>query len=277
MPGSWIDTESLLSPRERGKNAFYVDFMCKYRARQVLAFVIEESPERAAFLSMQRERPDPDSARRMASPAIARYAAALLQAAVRRREAASQWMDVAEAAPGVFGEACLLVNGRAVVLRMSTNAAPLLDGASGLRIREGRLWHPDSRMRGALSQALLAVHLSGKATHMSFAGACGSLCQLELARAPARLRLGNESMVIIHMRAQRHPRMLSTDALCLAFDVTAAEGRVLAALAAGQKPASHALAQGVSINTVRKQIATLMEKMNCSRQADLVRKALALG
>lgn len=83
--------------------------------------------------------------------------------------------------------------------------------------------------------------------------------------------------MVFRMRSRRDPHALSVDALCRAFDLMPAEARVLAALAAGQTPAAHALAQGVSINTVRKQIATAMDKMNCTRQVDLVRAALAVG
>lgn len=61
----------------------------------------------------------------------------------------------------------------------------------------------------------------------------------------------------------------------MAFDITHAEARVLAALIDGQSPAEHAQAHGASIHTVRKQIAVLMDKMGCHRQIDLVRAGLA--
>ena len=69
-------------------------------------------------------------------------------------------------------------------------------------------------------------------------------------------------------------RSPSIDSLCGAFGITPAEARVLAALVAGQSPKQHAGAQGVSVHTVRSQLGSLMAKMGCTRQVELVRKAL---
>lgn len=60
-----------------------------------------------------------------------------------------------------------------------------------------------------------------------------------------------------------------------AFGITPAESRVLAALMAGVRPKEFAALHKVSLATVRTQIAALMDKMDCERQADLVRKAAA--
>ncbi len=43
---------------------------------------------------------------------------------------------------------------------------------------------------------------------------------------------------------------------------------------AGQSSKQHAVVQGVSVHTVRSQVTSLMTKMECARQVDLVRKAL---
>ena len=43
---------------------------------------------------------------------------------------------------------------------------------------------------------------------------------------------------------------------------------------AGQSPKQHAGLQGVSVHTVRSQVTSLMTKMECTRQIDLVRKGL---
>lgn len=56
-----------------------------------------------------------------------------------------------------------------------------------------------------------------------------------------------------------------------------AEARVLHALAAGVSLNDFERRRGVSIHTVRKQVATMMVKMDCTRQVDLVRVALRVG
>ncbi len=54
------------------------------------------------------------------------------------------------------------------------------------------------------------------------------------------------------------------------FDLTPAEARVAAALAVGQTIEDIADQGGVSRNTIRSQLGRLMEKMGCSRQAEVV-------
>ena len=58
--------------------------------------------------------------------------------------------------------------------------------------------------------------------------------------------------------------------------LTAAEARVVCALAEGETPAEHARRQGLSIHTVRKQIANALAKTGCKRQVELVRLAIAV-
>ncbi|WP_270939450.1 helix-turn-helix transcriptional regulator, partial [Falsiroseomonas oryzae] len=53
------------------------------------------------------------------------------------------------------------------------------------------------------------------------------------------------------------------------FGLTPAEARLAAALAAGRSAADHAKARGVSVETVRSQLAAIRRKTGCRRQADL--------
>jgi len=85
-------------------------------------------------------------------------------------------------------------------------------------------------------------------------------------------------MAIVRLKLERGSASLPDPSLlCAAFGLTGAEARVLAALLEGQTPAAHARAQGVTINTVRRQIAVLMQKTGCNRQADLIRLGLSAG
>lgn len=272
--GTWLDTQAALPPAERGKSGYYVDFMCRYRMRQHVSFVIEESPHCAASITVQRDVARDDTARQLASGPMQLFSGALLRAVARRRELGSRWFANAESAGAAFGEASLLVTGSGACLRMSANAQALLNGESALRVRNGSLWHPDGRVRDALANALAATaRRNSKACSTSLLGERGTVLRLEFARAHECLRLGNESLVFMRMSRRREPSSIRIDALCLAFGLTPAEARVLAALADGRTPAAHALAQGVSI----KQISTLMEKMDCTRQIDVVRMALTVS
>ena len=68
--------------------------------------------------------------------------------------------------------------------------------------------------------------------------------------------------------------MASPERLMQPLGITLAEARVLHALASGLSVSNYAESNGVSIHTVRKQVAALMIKIDCSRQVDLVRTAL---
>lgn len=66
-------------------------------------------------------------------------------------------------------------------------------------------------------------------------------------------------------------------AIAEAFGLTVAEGGVLALLAAGHSLREIAVLRGVHIETVRNQCKTVLGKMRCRRQADLVRIVATLA
>lgn len=97
----------------------------------------------------------------------------------------------------------------------------------------------------------------------------------DFVRADERLGMGAEVLVFVRIRFDDAVKNAASGALRVAYGLTEAEERLLFALVAGQSPGAFAEKRGVSINTVRKQISTLMEKMDCHRQAELVTKALS--
>jgi DNA-binding CsgD family transcriptional regulator len=277
--GTWLDTEDKLSRIDRQRNEYYVDFMCGYRMRQIHSLVLEEGG-RSASISFQRATMRADGAALRASPRIGRYAQAVLAAVARRLDRASRWMQALEGAATAFGEGVMLLDARARVLRQCVRSAALLEESrSGLSLRQGALWHADARVRDALASALARLNFGAAGVQqMRLPGAAGGGCRLELARAPVPLRLGGESMAIVRLKLERASAALSDPSLlCAAFGLTGAEARVLCALLEGQTPAAHAHSQGVTIHTVRRQIAVIMQKMGCNRQADLIRLALSAG
>ncbi|WP_426959238.1 hypothetical protein [Muricoccus radiodurans] len=62
-----------------------------------------------------------------------------------------------------------------------------------------------------------------------------------------------------------------------AFDLTAAEGALAAGLAAGRTLSAIAAARGVSVETLRTQLAAVRRKTGCRRQLDLALLAARLG
>ena len=276
--GTWLDTEDALSGMDRERSEYYVDFMCGHRMRQIYSLILAEG-RRSAAISFQRETIRGDGAALRQSPRVASYTNAVVRATARRHDVAQQWMQVLDEAANGFDECVMLLDRQACVLRHCPRLQAWLEGSgTGLCLRRGVLWHADVRGRDTLAGALVRVHSGdGSARKLYLRGAGTSSCRLDLARAPQLLRLGGESLALLRLRVERgQAATLDPVLLCAAFDLTGAEARVLCALAGGHSAVAHAQEQGVSINTVRRQVAGLMDTMDCHRQADVVRMALAL-
>lgn len=274
-PGTWLDTQQVLTAGERANNAYCVDFMDRYRMRQMVSFIIDETDDRSICMTVQRDFVRDDIAGRAISERIVQYGAAVRASVARREAAASMWLMSVESAFGSLGEAVAVVNHHGVVVHLSAHAKELMEGDSALRLRAGRLWHSSVECRDLLAGALLRAALTDSITRLQIPDdgvRAGS--SLELVAADMRLRFGREKLIFMRIRKRQSRTATSVDQLSASFGVTQAEARVWSALIAGQSPRQYADGQGVSINTVRKQIATLMEKVGCTRQVDLVRKGL---
>ena len=279
--GEWLDTHVLFPASTLARDPYYVDFMCRHRVRQMLTLMVENSPSQHGGLSFQRATPTGDSRRQFESPAIRTFNHALQQALARRRRMAQHWIEAVESGFAAFDDALCVTTCSGGIVWLSPECEHLLRGSSALRVRNDHLWHPEASVRAALHLSLARAsstthgvgHTPLRLTVPHPQG--GTPCQLEFAPAHARVKLGDESTVLIRIQCHAVPRAVSAPALCGAFGITPAEARVLAALIAGQSATEHALARGVSVHTVRKQIATLMDKMDCTRQVDLVRIGLA--
>lgn len=242
--------------------------------RQLLTFIIEDSPQRRGGLTVQRNMPA-DHARRDLESATVRRATGALRRGMAQREAMTrQWFDTAESAFAGFGEAICLTTPQGTVLRASARAQELLGQGHSLRLRGGRLWHPGLDVQRALQSALTQAPRAREPMRLAVPDDTGGVCRLELVPAAPELSLGKEALVFIRMRHDGTRVPPSIDGLCRAFGITPAEARVLTALMAGQSSKQHAVVQGVSVHTVRSQVTSLMTKMECARQVDLVRKAL---
>jgi DNA-binding CsgD family transcriptional regulator len=272
-PGSWFDSHELFSPAFLSKNLYYADFMCRHGARQMLACIVDQGAERRGGLTVQRSTAA-HARRLLDSTRIHRVTQALRQGLARRDERARLWLGGAESALAAFGEAVLLVTPAGTVLRASASAQEFFGTSRSLRLRGQRLWHPDAQTQQALAAGLRLAVQSRQRVCLTISAGPAGLQELEMARAAPQLSLGEEVLVLARIRLGRSQAMRSIDSLCSAFGITPAEARVLGALIAGQSPKQHAGAQGVSVHTVRSQVGSLMAKMGCTRQVDLVRKAL---
>jgi DNA-binding CsgD family transcriptional regulator len=271
--GAWLDTREHYSETALSGKSYYVDFMCKYRMRQMFTFVLEQGTTQQSAVTFHRALPIDDARNVLNSQPVRAFTSALQTAVSQRRKIARQMIEATALTFDSFGEATWLVTSTGTIIHASPRAHALMTTGvrPSLREQNGRLWHPDSRVREALAAALLATvrgaQPSGLVVHRNPSGPDS----FELARADQRLSLASGSLVVIRQRRHLARGDVPIDLLCSAFNITKAEARVLAALISGKLLKEHAREHNVSLETVRTQIASLKIKMNCSRQVDLVR------
>ncbi len=211
--------------------------------------------------------------RLMGGPAMA-FFHSLRGGIARRQDAVYSHLVHLEEAFSSFNEAICLAGATGAVFRVSPLAQEIFAGPL-FAVRHDKLWHADPRVRTMLLRHVAAACQTGVRQTMTIPAGSGATVAIDMAVAGPSLRIAGECCVLMRMQRRdsggTHP---DPDRLAAAFRITPAEARVLAALVSGQTAAVYAASAGVSLNTVRKQIAMLMTKMHCNRQSELVRKAI---
>lgn len=278
IPGTWLNTQEMYSADVLSRNEYYADFLTRYGMPQMLTCVVEETAAERCGLSIQRSRIVPYARRDLETTAIRSFTQALRTAMDERRERAMLWLANVEPAFAQYGEAIVLADRKGRLRHPSTsNMFEHLASRFGIRLRDGTLWTADAKLHalilGSLAIAARTVQRVERLTVKDpKSGARGTI---DIVRAHTHLRFANEPLLMVRLSITTPRSVESLDVYCEAFDITSAEARVLHALTLGRTAAQCAVEFGVSIHTVRKQIAMLREKMGCHRQIDLVRKANA--
>jgi DNA-binding CsgD family transcriptional regulator len=274
--GIWLDSTQILSPSAVRKNAFHADYLPRSRIGQVLTFTIHKDEFEQTGLSFQRVTAQADASSSLSRGKIALYLQSFMQGLAGRRNACLIRVEAIESAFASLDEAALLVTERGLIRRMSPLSEKLLRDAKMMSADGGSITHTDPMTARRWLQALAEAHRTCARVFLTIPVTWGEACSLDIAPAHASLRMANENLLFV--RASKHSAFKLPDAqeLCAHFGVTAAEGRVLLALMAGHSPGELASVFGVAERTVRNQIASLMQKMGCNRQAELVRLASLL-
>ncbi|CAG9170695.1 hypothetical protein LMG23992_01737 [Cupriavidus laharis] len=272
--GQWLDTSRMYPLSQFRNTEYYADFMVKYRMAQVQAYILADAPNLRAAISFQRSTVDMRAADRFVHGPVAAFFHTLRDRIARRQHAVYSHLANLEEAFSSFDEAICLVGATGAVIRVSPLAQEIF--ASPLfAARHGVLWHADPRMHAMLLRHVAAACQTGMRQTMTIPAGSGVTVTIDMAIAGPSLRIAGECCVLMRMqRRDSGGTQPDPDRLAAAFHITPAEARVLAALVSGQTATAYAASAGVSVNTVRKQIAMLMTKMHCNRQSELVRKAI---
>lgn len=278
IPGTWLDTQELYSADVLSQNEYYADFLNRYGMRQMLTCVVEEAGTERCGLSIQRSRIVPYARRDLETTAIRSFTQALRTAMDERRERAKLWLASIEPAFAQYGEAVVLADRKGRLRHSSTsNMFEHLASRLDIHLRDGTLWISDAKLHALILGSLANAARSSQRVERLTVNNPKSRTSgtIDIVRAHTHLRFTNEPLLMVRLSLATPRTVESPDVYCDAFDITGAEARVLHALTLGRTAAQCAVEFGVSIHTVRTQIAMLREKMGCHRQIDLVRKANA--
>lgn len=263
-----IGDDDFVDGRGRARNAIYQDV---YRPYDVGQSLIVRSPlpdGGSAIMTCMRpeaagapEQEHRDALRRLA-PALA--AAVRLQAMVEVRSTGLafgilQHMDV----PAFF------LDGQGRVTELSARAAQMVGDADVLKLQRGRLkavtQGDDCRLQGAIDR--LARVRFGASEFLMRGAQDADPVRVTVSHLPTTAPFGLATLVV----TLSFPKGISPTLLA-ELGLTASEGAVAVALAAGERPQEIAASRRVSLPTVRSQVREIYTKLRVLNVGQLARR-----
>lgn len=269
--GRWWDTVDLTRTRSLKASSFYADFMSKHRMGQISTFVVLAEPERRAAISFERVTVSAEPSAASDGEHRKQFMSALLAAVAKREALTRTRFEAIEAAFRQVDEAHLLADAAGVIFRCSAHATEILSRAGMLKRPQMCLTHGNANVLAGLHLALSRA--SGAPTGVAYSAPLGWGRALRFDIVPTldELKMSSEVLMLIRLRELSAFRTPQEEDLATFFSLTSAEARVLRSLVAGHSTSEIASTSRVAESTVRNQIASLMRKMSCSRQSELVR------
>ena len=283
-PGAVLVGDALLTRHQMIRTPFYNDFGRRFDTTQVLAGILEMSPQRISNISLNRS----DAARRFDADDAALLGALMphLRRAldVHRRLCGAELMSAHAAA--VFERipyGLILISDTGRVLLTNRAADNILGGADGICVDRDQLSAATpaitARLRALLDASVRMTR--GKAldrgTTMSLPRRSGRR-PLSILVAPLpvqRVVLGGHGAAAA-VFVTDPDRMTAPDAHTLGslFGLTAAESELVRCLVAGLTVEQAAAHLRLREQTLRTRLKTVFQKTNTTRQAELVRLVL---
>jgi DNA-binding CsgD family transcriptional regulator len=190
-----------------------------------------------------------------------------------------------ESALDAFAVAVVLTDADLGIVHANAAARATLSSGSPLRSERGVLTVRPPAVSAALGAAVRQAAKDeaeiGRRGHgIPVAREDGMPCMLHvlpLRHGALRPRLEPRAVAAIFVAPSASPPPAPIDALAALFDLTAAEGRVFAHIAAGRTMSETAAALGIEVTTAKTHLAHIFGKTATHRQADLVALSAALA
>lgn len=264
-------------------NAYYVNFAKPQGIVDVLAIGLARSPQALGTIAFGRhERAGPIGEREirlstLLIPHLQRAATInqMLETAARTNESFAATLDQ-------LSTPVLLVAADLRIVHANPSAWALIASNGGLRSVNHVLTATSSAVNTALGVAVRQAAqdqslLARRGLGIPLRGPDGAGAALHV--LPLRAPLAptdNHAVAAVFVAAADTPFVAPSDIVVALFDLTPAEARVFACIAQGETLATTAELLGVKRSTCKSHLLRIYDKMNVSRQADLIHIATAL-
>lgn len=284
--GAWYHSQDHFDQASVSSNRFYQELLIPYGSRYVSGVKLLQDETSVVVLGLHR------------SADIGEFDAddrALVErVGFHLRRAASLWskqrQTLVNAAMGKelldrMQSPVLLVDAELRIGVANPHATRMLiegDRGGPIRSRHGNLECSQSKAHAAMKRAISDANLFGDR-----AGTCSdrafikapsvsnpsvaeiNLCFLALRPSETMGAFGSQPMAMVMVYDPSNPQKLDPFMIAAAYDLTPAEARVAAGLAAGESAKRIASQHGVSSSTVKSQIASLYRKLGVSSSGQL--------
>jgi DNA-binding CsgD family transcriptional regulator/PAS domain-containing protein len=282
--GDAVILSDLLPDAELAGTEFYQDWLTPHDIHDCLGGTVRLETGGVGIVGVQRARrmtPFADRDRPLMRMVLSHYAAAI--DLTHRLAALRRGQSLAFDAMDSLSAALLIVDRTGRIVVANRTAEALLQKGDSLILRNGRLaarnGGAEQRLHKAIESAVLAARgrVSAPPGLVMLPRAEGNPLSLMVCPLPpeAMGTGSSEPMAMIFLSdpdgaADRWP-----EALARAYRLTPAEARLAGALLRGEHLRDYAEQAGITINTARSQLRSVLSKTDCARQSDFIRQVFS--
>jgi DNA-binding CsgD family transcriptional regulator len=275
-PGEWRFCQDICDEQFAQKNEFYQDFLIRYESRFVMAACIDEDDSRHIGLGVLRgvgQQPFADE-QRLAAERFSGHLRTALRLQNHTQQLQSKIQLGAMAIDALeFG--MLIVDSNGYILHLNSNADDLINNPDcELFVKDSHITIGKSaakqKLAALLSEATAVPALAGAMVLKS--NQSHTVRQMIVTPLSPASPLAGDWQKPLALVLVLEPGALTSPLTLLAklYNFSPSEVRIAASIVAGHSPKECAATAGVSVNTVRTQLKSLMLKTDTHKQSELV-------
>lgn len=279
--GEWLIDETAFDPKMPSHREFAHDFAFRHNIRWLSGTKVIEDADAFTYISLQRPLGSPgfrETGRKELEPLMHHLRRAALihermRVSVRDAQLAHATLDRLRAAACILGRSGHVVHANSAALSLFSSRQPLLLYANRLIARDAEL---SRRLEHAIASATSTPPVASALSWRDCRS--GELIQLQVTPLPPCGPLsgsGHEPFALL-MASMQAPSAHSVEVISALFGLTAAEAKLVAALAQGESLAQIQARTLVKIGTLRTQLAAAFTKTGTTSQVQLVAVIKAL-